>query len=105
MNIIKSFATASFATCAAIALTVAGSSEAEARTNCITTTRQYRICRTDNGHGATDYINVYDLSNGRRVIGMNVVCTGGGGYTWRSVSDFNRSVSDSLAKEWCGNYN
>lgn len=32
MNIIKSLATASFATCAAIALSVATSSEAEART-------------------------------------------------------------------------
>ena len=94
---------------AALAIAVSGlfavNNPAEAGTNCVNTDRQFCICRTDNGHGATDYINVYDMSNGRRVIGMNVVCTGGGGYSWRAVSDYNRSVADSLAKEWCGNYN
>ena len=94
---------------AALAIAVSGlfavNNPAEAGTNCYDTTKSYRICHTDNGHYGTDYINVYDLRSGNKVLGMDVICTGNGGYRWRSVSNFPKNISDQFAKEWCGNYN
>jgi len=77
----------------------------EARTTC-NTVGAYRICRKDNGAYGADFIGVYRAGN--EVAFMKVICTGNGGNRWEGERD-GRFVSyndmDTLAYNWCRNYN